>query len=45
MQIEGTSFSMTFLARGYDTKVDDPQQPHTDAPTRKLVTKVTGPGE
>jgi len=42
-QIEGSSFSYTFLGRGYPTKTANPEEEHKDAPTKTIVTRVNGP--
>lgn len=42
-QIEGASFNMQFFAQGYSTKIDDPDQQHTEKPEAKIHTEVKGP--
>lgn len=42
-QIENTSFSMTFVCKGWANKLEDPAEQHTDKPEVALTTKVLGP--
>lgn len=42
-QMEGTSFSMTFLSKGWGKKLEDPTEQHTEKPDVVLMTKVFGP--
>ena len=35
---------MTFVGRGYDSKIEDPDTQHTDTLSKKIVTRVSGPG-
>ena len=44
-QIDGTTFSYTFVAQGYDKKLSDKDEQPEDEPKKKLVTKVLGPGK
>jgi len=43
-QIDGTTFSMTFLGFGHSgEKLNDPQRQHESIPDRRIKTKVSGP--
>lgn len=41
--LEKTSFSHTIIGYGWDEKLDDPDEQHDSPPTKKIVTKVSGP--
>lgn len=40
--MENTHFSITFKAQGWPEKLSEPTDNHTDPPTKKMITKVTG---
>ena len=42
-QIEGNSFSITIVGKGWKSKTEDPDTQHEDAPDQKIVTRVSGP--
>lgn len=42
-QIEGTSFAMRFIGKGYSEKIDDPEKQHESPPDKKIETQVIGP--
>lgn len=42
-QMEGTSFTMTFIGQGFGTKITDLEKDHEDLPDKKIVTEVVGP--
>jgi len=42
-QIEGASFTMTFVGKGYGDKIEDPNVQHDNKPDKTIVTQVTGP--
>lgn len=44
LQMEGTSFTMTFIGQGFGTKITDLEKDHEDLPDKKIVTEVVGPG-
>jgi len=35
---------MTFIGRGYPSRVEDVEMSHEDLPTQNVVTRVSGPG-
>lgn len=43
-QIAKASFRMTFVCKGYETKIKDAEKEHEDEPDKKLVISVIGPG-
>ncbi len=45
VQIEGTSFTYTFVGVGYEKKTSGPGDVHDGVPSKKIVTKVNGPGK
>lgn len=42
-QIEGNSFSITIVGKGWKDKTTDPDTEHEGPPDRKIVTRVSGP--
>ena len=44
LQMEGTTFSYTFVVQGYDKKLSDPDKQPEEEPKKKLVVKCLGPG-
>lgn len=42
-QIEGNSFSITIVGKGWKTKTEDPDTQHEGPPDQKIVTRVSGP--
>ena len=45
IQIESTSFSLTFYGNGYSEKLNDTEAQHDTPPDLKIVTRVVGPGK
>ena len=44
LQIDETTFNMTFMGRGYPNRVEDVDKTHEDMPSQNIITRVTGPG-
>jgi len=42
-QMAGTSFTMKFVGSGYTSHLNDVAMQHTDTPTARIVTQITGP--
>ena len=43
MQIEGSSFTITLIGKGWSEKLTDPDVEHDGPPDQKIVTRVMGP--
>ena len=44
LQIDETTFNMTFMGRGYASRVEDVDKTHEDMPTQNVITRISGPG-
>ncbi|KAL3872866.1 hypothetical protein ACJMK2_036051 [Sinanodonta woodiana] len=42
-QIEESSFTINLFGEGYSKKLEDPDEPHEEAPDKRIVVKVSGP--
>jgi len=36
---------MTFIGRGYPSRIEDVEKSHDDMPTQNVITRISGPGQ